>query len=67
MNSDTCCSMLRGEFVRRSDMGVGHPHSNFEKFSVKAGWLMVEIRLRVEVLALFVVNRSSPVSFAAVA
>ena len=59
--------MLGGDFVRRRDMAVGRSHSNFEKSSVKAGWVMVEIRWRVEVLSLFVVDRSSPGSFAAVA
>ena len=34
---------------------------------MQAGWLMVEIRWRVEVLALFVVNISSLGSFAAIA
>ena len=67
MNSDTCCSMLGGEFVRRREMGVGHSHSNFENSSVTAGWLMVEFRWCVEALALFVVDRSIPGSFAAVA
>ena len=67
MNSETCCSTLGGEFVRRRDMGVGYSHSNFEKSSVKAGWLMVDIRWRVKVLGLFDVDHSSPRSFAAVA
>ena len=44
MNYDTRCSMLGGEFVHRRDMEVGRLHSNFGKSSVKAGWLMVEIR-----------------------
>ena len=67
LNSDTCFSMLGGEFVRRRDMGIGHSYSSFEKSSVKPGWLMVEINWRVEVLALFVVDRSKLGSFAAVA
>ena len=67
VNSNTCCSKLGGEFVRRRDMGVGYSHSNFGKSSVKAGWLMVKIRWRVKVLGLFVVDRSSPGLFAAVA
>ena len=67
MNSDTCCSMLGGESGSRRDMGAGCSHSNFEKSPVKACWLMVESRWRVEDLALFVDNCSSPGSFAAVA
>ena len=46
--------------------GSGSP-SNFENTSEKAGWLMVKIRWRVEVLALFVVGCSSPSLFAAFA
>ena len=67
MNSDTFCSMLGGESVRRGNMGVGCSYSNFEKSSVKAGWLVVEIRWRIEVLALCVIDRSNPGSFASVA
>ena len=48
-------------------MEVGCSLCNFEKSSVKAGWLMVEIRWRVKVLALFVVDRPNPDSFAAFA
>ena len=58
--------MLGVDLVRRRDIWVGHLYSNFEKSSVKAGWLMVEICWRVEVLSPFVVDRSSPGSFAAV-
>ena len=65
MISDNCFSMLDGESVRQRDMGVESSHSNFEKSSVKAGWLMVEIRWRVEVLARIVVDCSSTNSFAA--
>ena len=39
MNSDTCCSVLVDELVRRTDNEVGYSHSNFEKSSVQAGWL----------------------------
>ena len=66
MNSDTCFSILGGESIRRRDMGTRCSHSSFDKSSGKAGWLMVEIRWRVEVLALFVVDHSNPCSFALV-
>ena len=48
-------------------MEVGCSLSIFEKSSVKAGWLIVAIRWRVEVLALFVVDRPNPDSIAAFA